>query len=386
MKKQILFVNDEMTLGGVSRILNNLLHMLDKDKYDVDLLILHPHGELMDEIPNWVRVIPSDKFFFYVDVDIKSLIKAKDIVGITKKTLFFLLMKSPFIKTMIVNKRKALFDKQYDVEFAAKEGFCTIFTAFGDSKNKLNWVQTDYRENNYAKRHMKLLKKALLMINMNIACSDQVASSFMDVFEISNFTVIHNLINEKHIKKLSEVMIPPLDEKKINLISVARFHPQKGLDRLIEAVKYVVDHGIDVNLELIGDGILKEKLQSQVLQLNLNEKVQFLGYQTNPYPYIRRNDLFVLSSLYEGYPTIVIESLISTTPVLALDVAGVKDQITENEHGVITKNDQKSLNSTLLDLCKDKQKLIRNKQMLADYHYDNQRILNDICYYIDNKV
>ena len=53
MKKKILFVNDEMTLGGVSRILNTLLSKLDQDKYDIDLLVLNPHGELMDTLKRY---------------------------------------------------------------------------------------------------------------------------------------------------------------------------------------------------------------------------------------------------------------------------------------------------------------------------------------------
>ena len=51
MKKKILFVNDEMTMGGVARILNTFLKMIDKDDYEVDLLVLHKRGELLSEIP-----------------------------------------------------------------------------------------------------------------------------------------------------------------------------------------------------------------------------------------------------------------------------------------------------------------------------------------------
>ena len=56
-KKKILFVNDEMTMGGVARILNTLLKMIDKSKYDIDLLVLHKRGELLNEIPEGVRVL-----------------------------------------------------------------------------------------------------------------------------------------------------------------------------------------------------------------------------------------------------------------------------------------------------------------------------------------
>ena len=61
MKKKILFVNDEMTMGGVARILIGLLNKIDLNHYDVDVLILHPHGELMHELPKGVKLIKSDR-------------------------------------------------------------------------------------------------------------------------------------------------------------------------------------------------------------------------------------------------------------------------------------------------------------------------------------
>ncbi len=67
MKKKILFVNDEMTMGGVARILNTFLKMIDRNQYDVDLLVLHKRGELLDEIPSDINVIEGSKFFSCID-------------------------------------------------------------------------------------------------------------------------------------------------------------------------------------------------------------------------------------------------------------------------------------------------------------------------------
>ena len=386
MKKKILFVNDEMTLGGVSRILNNLLNQLDKNKYEIDLLVLHPHGELMNEIPEWINIIPSCKFFESVDMEISTLIHEQDILGIFRKIFFVLAMKSGLMKNIIKSKRKKLINKKYDVEFSSKEGFCTIFIAYGNTPYKLNWIQTDYKENNYAHRHMKLLKQALAHIDTNIACSKQVSDSFKEVFKTNNIVVVRNLINDDKIRTLANETIhfDFFTNKTINLIAVARFHPQKGINRLIQAVKYVKEFDINVRLVLIGDGPLMNDLKEQVNNANLSDEIIFLGYQLNPYPYIKLADLFVLSSHYEGYPTIVIESLICTTPVLAMKVAGITDQITEDCHGWIINNKQNDLNIKLLEIVKNKSGLIKKKQNLNSFHYDNEKILNEICYYIDN--
>ncbi|MDD2592388.1 MAG: glycosyltransferase [Erysipelotrichaceae bacterium] len=385
MNKRILFINDEMTLGGVSRILNNLLTNLDTDKYDIDLLVLHPHGDLMNQIPPWVNVIRSSTVFEYVDQDIETLIKNKDILGIFKKTIFFIKMKTGLIKKQIRSERKKLLLNRYDVEFSAKEGFCTIFTAYGDSYNKLNWIQTDYKVNNYAKRHMRLLKDALKYIDINIACSKPVANAFKEAFDIKNVVVIPNMIDQDKISTLANEEIKCERFEGINLICVARFHPQKGLDRLINAMKYIKDHGIKAHLNLIGDGLLIDDIKQQVKRFDLTNEVAFLGYQVNPYPYIKQSDLFVLSSLYEGYPTIVIESLICSTPVLAVEVSGVKEQIVKEHYGMIVKNEQASLNTALLKLCRAQDCLNDYKLKLSSYRYENDKILEEICYYIDNK-
>ena len=181
-----------------------------------------------------------------------------------------------------------------------------------------------------------------------------VADAFKEVFSIDNVIVIHNMISEEPIRQQSLVKVNIPKNDKVNIISVARFHPQKGLDRLINAVKFVKDNSVDILLTLIGDGFLMDDIKTQVNDLGLEKDILFLGYQLNPYPYIRNADLFVLSSLYEGYPTIVIESLICTTPVLAMDVAGVKDQITKEHYGTIIKNDQQALNEALLAYCLDR--------------------------------
>ena len=370
MKKKILFVNDEMTMGGVARILNTFLRQIDRDKYDIDVLILHKRGELLDEIPDGINVIGGTPFFNTIDIPLSSC----NITNMFSKIRLLLYMKTGLIKNKIKKERKKILNKQYDVEFSAKEGFCTIFTAYGDSKKKLNWVQVDYKESNYSSNHMGLVKDALSHIDMNIACSNNVVNSYKEIFGVEKICVIHNLMDDKRIYDLS-LQTPTITPKedKINLICVARFHHQKGLDRLIKAYAKVKEY---YHLVIIGDGELREELYKLARDLEVYDDIEWLGMRTNPYCDIRVSDLFVLPSLYEGYPTITIESLISDTPVLALEVAGVKEQILKDEYGWVLDNNLESLVNKLEELKDKKQLLLEYKQKLLDYKYDNQSILD----------
>lgn len=371
-KKKILFVNDEMTMGGVARILNTLLKMIDKSKYDIDLLVLHKRGELLNEIPEGVRVLSGTPFFDTIDLPLSSC-RGKDLLH-KLRLLFY--MKTGLIASKIRSERKKILSDTYDVEFSAKEGFCTIFTAYGDSRRKLNWVQVDYEQSNYSRHHMALVTKALTRIDMNIACSETVKTSYKKLFNVDRICVIHNPINEERIRDLASQPDPyPNSTEKIKLITVARFHPQKGLDRLIDAFAEVKDR---YDLTIIGDGELNNSLHEQAKRKGVDERIHWLGMQENPYPMIRNSDLFIMSSLYEGYPTITIETLLSGTPILTTDVAGVGEQIVQPETGWIVENSTEGMIKKLEELSSEKTLLADCKSRLKDYHYENDRILSQL--------
>jgi len=374
--KRILFVNDEMVMGGVARILNTLLSQLDPNEYQIDLLLLHKHGELMAEIPSHVNILESSTFFETVDL---PLFQIKKKMVIFRKLILLFYMKTGLIKRKISKERKKILDNNYDIEFSAKEGFCTLFVAFGNAKKKINWVQTDYKVRNFSKNHMPLLKKALKYIDVNIASSNVSRDSYKEVFEIDNVITIHNLMNVNKIKSMVNEPIDDivLDESKINLITVARFHSQKALHRIINACNHSLENGKNHHLYIIGGGELETELVNQTKKMKLTDNITFLGYKTNPYKYINKADLFVMSSIYEGFPTIVIETLISSTPVLTTKVAGVDEQIIKEHHGWIVENNDQLFNHKYED-CLNKELLKDMKIKLDNYSYYNERILNEI--------
>lgn len=369
-KKKILFVNDEMVMGGVARILCTLLKLLDRDKYEIDLLVLHKHGDLLREVPEDINIIEGTKFFNTIDIPLKEC----NISNVFSKLRLLMSMKTGSIKEKIVEERKKILNKHYDIEFAAKEGFCTIFTAYGDSDKKINWVQTDYKINNFAIHHMDLMKDALKNIDHNIACSKQVEKSFKEVFEVSNICTIHNPVDNERIKSLSEEKLNSIIRvDKINLIAVARFHPQKALHRIINAFAKYKEY---YTLTIIGDGVLNDNLHSLAKLLNVHDEINWYGIMDNPYHFIKESDLFVMSSLYEGYPTITVESLISSTPVLSTKVAGIEEQINKKEYGYIVDNTDDAIENKLNELKNKKVELQEYKQLLQNYYYDNESILN----------
>lgn len=376
-KKKILFVNDEMRMGGVARVLNTLMANLPKDKYEIDLLILHKQGMLLDEIPDGINIIEGTTFFRPVDESLDALVKGFHVFETCRKLRLLFYMKTGLIKGKIKKERKKILNKTYDVEVAAKEGFCTIFTAYGDSKRKINWVLTDYSVCNYSKNHMGLVKDALRYIDLNIADSNQALIAYETVFRVQNGIAIHNLMDTSILEKgLQETHTNIINKDTINLIDVARLHPQKGIDRLIKASTTVYNEGLKHDLYLIGGGELEDELKELTSSLNATH-IHFLGFQKNPYRDIAECDLFVLSSLYEGFATIINESLIVGTPVLTTRVSGCEEQITDSSYGWIVENSEEALTNGLRTALKDKAKLKEMKHELSKYKYDNEGILKE---------
>ena len=103
--------------------------------------------------------------------------------------------------------------------------------------------------------------------------------------------------------------------------------------------------------------------------------VVFLGYRQNPYADMKKADLYVSSSLYEGFATVISESLIVGTPVLATEVSGVQEQITKPEHGWIVENTQEGLTEGMKKALCSIGELKDMKYFLKDYRYPNEEIL-----------
>ena len=376
-KRTILFVNDEMRMGGVARVLNTLMAALPKDRYEIDLLILHKRGMLLEEVPQGVHVLEGTPFFTPVDESLDMIWASRDWKELFKKLRLLFYMKTRLIIPKIRRERKKILTKQYDVEVAAKEGFCTIFTASGDSRRKINWVLTDYSVCNYSRNHMPLVKQALRSIDLNIADSTQAMIAYNTVFKVRNSVTIHNLMDTASIeRKLAEDPDGKAiqDSSSPNLISVVRFHPQKAVDRLLYASHDATKAGYAHTLYLVGGGEEEGKLRKIVSDLKM-DNVVFLGYMANPYGAMRKADLFVLPSLYEGFATVISESLIVGTPVLSTDVSGAQEQITKPDEGWVVENSQEGLNNGLIEALSNPDRLKEMKKALAGYTYPNDDVL-----------
>lgn len=110
------------------------------------------------------------------------------------------------------------------------------------------------------------------------------------------------------------------------VIGVGRFVEQKQFSVLLEAFERLTRH-TDTRLVMVGDGPLKTDLMELTVKLKIEDRVDFLGFVSNPYKYMRRADLLAISSRMEGHPVVALESLACGTPIVSTDCPGGNSEI-----------------------------------------------------------
>jgi glycosyltransferase involved in cell wall biosynthesis len=140
-----------------------------------------------------------------------------------------------------------------------------------------------------------------------------------------------------------------------HILAAGRFEKRKGFDVLLDAMPRVRAAVANVHLTILGSGgELKAELLAQRDRLGLHEAVDLIGFQPNPFPHFRHADLFVLSSLNEGFALVVVEALVVGTPVVASDCGGLLREITRDcpIARVVPSSDPQALAEAIISMCK----------------------------------
>jgi len=232
----------------------------------------------------------------------------------------------------------------------------------------------------------ELLMKILYNFSsMNVAASRAVEESLKEIYKIKENKVmtIYNSIDFKKIQKLKKEPLSKYEQKIFRcpvVITIGRLSYQKAQWRLIRLFREVKKKIKNAKLVILGEGELKEELAQFVRSLNLEGEVYFLGFKKNPFKYISRSSVFVLSSFYEGLPMAIIESMACGVPVVSVDcLAGPREILDPGNYGGKVKGIKYGkygiLTERFRDLSKDFSPVLRREEtFLANAII---RLLND---------
>ena len=173
---------------------------------------------------------------------------------------------------------------------------------------------------------------------------------------------IYNPLNKKEIIRKSKIKNKiKFDKKKLNLINVGRYTDQKDQLTLLKAVNRIKEK-INFNLLLVGSGVEKENLNKYINENNLSKQVKLIDFQNNPFNLIKSSDVFILTSLYEGLPNVLLESQVLKKFIISSDCpTGPKEILLNGKAGLLFNiGDHTELSNLILHYSKNK-KLLSKK-------------------------
>lgn len=145
----------------------------------------------------------------------------------------------------------------------------------------------------------------------------------------------------------------PGKKQPVKLIMVARFSEPKDYPLLFQAIREL-DTKNDYIVELVGDGPLLGQCKDMVKQLGIGDRIDFLGERTNIPELLKRSQVFVLASKWEGFPLSIVEAMRAGLPVVASDVGGVRESVVDGITGyLVLRSDCKMLKEKLKSLIDD---------------------------------
>lgn len=333
--KKILFLIHDLGQGGAEKVLVNLVNHMDTGQFDITVMSLFDIG--------------VNKQFLKPNITYKSCFNR-----MPRGNSHFMKLLSPR------QLYKWLIKEHYDIEIAYLEGPCArIISGCPHEDTKLvSWIHIQQHTQKRAASSFRSVKEAESCYNRmdRIVCVSQgVQKDFLSLLNIhAPVQVLYNTNESDKIRELSKEPVPSMVQNCVNLVGVGKLLKSKGFDRIVRIVGKLHTEGYSLHLYLLGTGPEQSNLESLIRQLGLTEHVTFLGYQTNPYRFLSKCDLFVCASFAEGFSTAATEALIVGTPVCTVEVSGMKEMLGEhNEYGIVTGNDETALYHGIRGLLDD---------------------------------
>ncbi len=159
-----------------------------------------------------------------------------------------------------------------------------------------------------------------------VCVSKEIENILNEKYGVQNTLTIYNMMDIDENIKLSREELPEKYQElfkgkgeSFNFINLGRLTRQKGQWYLIRSFKLVVNRHPHAKLFILGDGVLRSELEELISNLELNENVYLLGEQKNIFPFLKESGCFVLSSLWEGFGLVLVESLSMNLPTISTD-------------------------------------------------------------------
>lgn len=346
-------------MNGISTALRTMLHYIDCDKYDVTVfagrLQYADSREMICTFPSNVRIFSSVS---------RTPATFTEILRSTIVRIFgfhFPFMKQIYPKKMYRREFLRCFgESQFDTvaDYSGYGSFYSILLLSAQKAKKLIWQHNDLYQDKKKKVHHKKPHSRELRVVFStypfydkiVGCSEAIMNVNLEkigyqklkekccfVRNAAAFERVINGANDSFTLETAKAFGVPelLDKSLISFVNMGRLSPEKNQSALIAAFEKLHREAPNTRLYIIGDGPLKENLQSQITALELDGKVILTGNMDNPFMLMKECSCFVLPSLHEGQPVSILEARLLGLPIIMSDFSSAASSVVEGGQLVI---------------------------------------------------
>lgn len=374
--KHILFVNNNMHIGGVQKALLNLLWEMHTE-YEITLLLFYPGGEYMASLPADVHVITASAALRFWGMSRSDAVTPQDRLGrafwagltrlLGRRTAFDLLRP--------LQRNLSGFDAAISFLHSGPThtfyGGCNEFVLHCvQAPKKITFLHCDYARIQAACAYNQQLYHRFDAI---AACSNGCRTAFLQLFpELKEKTlVVPNCQNYTAIRRAAQDMPVQLESTRLNVLTVARLGREKGVLRAIRAIAALGPAAAGLRYYIIGNGIEYPEAERLIAALALSDTVELLGEQSEPYGYMQATDLLLIPSVSEAAPMVIGEAACLGTPILTTETSSAREMVEATGFGWVCENSVDGIRKGLLLLLSRPDMLQEKRQHLQTLSLNN---------------
>lgn len=349
--KRFLFIDSQLNGGGAERVLLDVLRNFDYSQYEVTLLQINGGGILIDEVPTEVRIVSAWSGYTF---GYRVAYKCSHWIG----------WDYPLRSQMI----KAIKGLHFNVSISFLEGLpLKVHAMIAELADRnYSWVHCDLDKDRYEACQFREGEECRAYNKMDgvICVATDTAKAFLRRFPScsSDVKVIYNPIDVSRVIRLSgDIPLRLCGDDVFTIAVCGRLTAPKRLDRVIRLAKRIKEEGLllsnmgrlRIRIQLIGGGDLLDELRNMTEELGVTDVVSFLGFQRNPFPYVKAADMLLSTSGYEGFSLVICEAMALGVPVVATKTAGPMEILENDKYGLLCDHDDESIFQTVKKMYED---------------------------------
>lgn len=397
--KNILISSFDMEVGGVERSLISMLDNFDYDNYNVDLMLYSHSGDFMNLLPNKANLLKEDIRYKTFRMSIGKTFKSGNIgIGISRILAKYKanrigkkenISDVGYIQMQYMWKNTLRYlpkiDKEYDVAISYLWPHYFIADKV-KAKVKIAWIHTDYSNiHTDINLDLDMWNKFDYIVAVSKDCRNAFLSKYPSLKD--KVIIVENITSPSFVRSMAEENVDDfeVDEELFKVVSVGRYCDAKGFDNAIKALRILHDRGYrNIKWYVVGYGSDEELYRRIIKENKLEDSFILLGKKTNPYPYMKKADLYVQPSRYEGKAVTVSEAQILGRPVMLTNYTTAQSQVRDGADGYITDLSIEGIANGVELLYKNKELRMQLSNNCSDSNYSNNYEL-DKLYSIINK-